>query len=181
VSTQGTQETWLAQVGNDEYALSVSDERGKEQEELFRAAQEHVRKQLKEHEGLKATTDVARQAAQAAIRANIKRDTKSLALPENVRQALAQIIERERVAAEGTESQILQAAIKWIEEKWGDQECPYCQQVEWQVGTPLEITASNGEVMSPAFPVMCGNCGHTTLVNAIKAGLLPEPGEDQSE
>jgi hypothetical protein len=138
-----------------------------------------VRKQLKGKEGQQVTTDVARQAAQAAIRANIKRDPKIWALPANVRQALAQIIERERAAIEGIESQILQAAIAWIEEKWGDQQCPYCQHVEWQVGTPLEITASNGEVMSPAFPVMCGNCGHTTFVNAIKAGLSPETGEGQ--
>jgi len=33
--------------------------------------------------------------------------------------------------------------------------------------------------MSPAFPVMCGNCGHTTFVNAIRAGLLAEDGNDE--
>jgi hypothetical protein len=32
--------------------------------------------------------------------------------------------------------------------------------------------------MSPAFPVMCGNCGHTTFVNAIRAGLLPESDDE---
>ncbi len=73
----------------------------------------------------------------------------------------------------------LQAAIHWIEDKWGSQPCPYCRQIEWQVGTPAEIALAGGEVMSPSFPVMCGNCGHTTFVNAIRAGLVPEPDEDK--
>jgi hypothetical protein len=149
----------------------------KKQEELLQAAQEQARKQLEGAGGLKAATEAARLAAQAAIKANIKGTPKPPVLPENVRQALAQIIAREREATEQAESQVLQAAIKWVEDKWGSQVCPYCQHAEWQVGTPLEITALNGEVMSPAFPVMCGNCGHTTFVNAIRAGLLSESDE----
>jgi hypothetical protein len=72
-------------------------------------------------------------------------------------------------------------AIAWVREKWGERPCPYCQHLEWQVGTPLEIPLASGEVMSPTmsptFPVMCGNCGNTVLVNAILAGLVPEPRE----
>jgi len=88
-----------------------------------------------------------------------------------IREKLDQERQKE---AQRQEQELLEEAIRWVESKWGSQPCPYCQQVKWQVGTPLELSALNGEVMSPAFPVMCGNCGHTTFVNAIKAGLLSD-------
>lgn len=99
----------------------------------------------------------------------------------SVKAALERIAEAQQARMEREEADQLQQAIRWIEEKWGQQPCPYCQHIEWQVGTPLELQASEDEVMSPAFPVMCGNCGHTTLVNAIRAGLLPEPDEEDQE
>src|SRR5439155_8890232 len=61
-------------------------------------------------------------------------------------------------------------AIHWLREKWKHPNCPYCEAADSQVGTPLEVRLSGDEVMSPAFPVMCGNCGHTTFVNAVLAG-----------
>ncbi len=69
---------------------------------------------------------------------------------------------------------LLRAAIDWLEQKWGDRSCPYCGETAWQVGTPLQLQLFPDEVMSPAFPVMCGNCGHTTFVNAVLAGIVPE-------
>jgi hypothetical protein len=65
----------------------------------------------------------------------------------------------------------LQAAIAWLADKWRDTRCPYCHEMDWRVGTPLEVQLFPDEVMSPSFPVMCGNCGHTTLVNAVVAEL----------
>jgi hypothetical protein len=100
--------------------------------------------------------------------------------PEDLRQAIARLSVQQKQSEERAETELLQAGIRWIESKWGDQPCPYCKHVEWQVGTPLEINLSEGEFMSPAFPVMCGNCGHTTFVNAIRAGLLPESEDEEA-
>jgi hypothetical protein len=69
----------------------------------------------------------------------------------------------------------LEAAIEWLREKWGDHRCPYCDHLEWQVGTPAEIQTFSTAGLSPTFPVMCGNCGQTVFVNAILAGLRSEP------
>jgi hypothetical protein len=81
--------------------------------------------------------------------------------------------ERQRI-----ESELIDRAISFLQNKWGERPCPYCEHVEWQVAGPIELSVSGDEAMSPAFPVMCGNCGHTTFVNAIRAGLLPEPEEE---
>jgi hypothetical protein len=127
--------------------------------------------------------EAARRAAQsAAARRNLEMSgmrMPEVLPPEDVQKAIAHLSEQQKKSEEKAEAELLQAGIRWIENKWGDQPCPYCQHVEWQVGTPLEINLSGEEFMSPAFPVMCGNCGHTTLVNAIRAGLLPEPGEEE--
>lgn len=89
--------------------------------------------------------------------------------------ALARIL-REQQRRELLENPaLLDQAVQWLQEKWGNRPCPYCGHIEWEVGTPLEIGLSGGEAMSPTFPVMCGNCGQTAFVNAILAGLLPEP------
>lgn len=70
-------------------------------------------------------------------------------------------------------------AIEWLERKWGERPCPYCGVVDWLVGTPLEVGVEGDDAMSPAFPVMCGNCGQTVLVNAVVADLVDEPEEDR--
>jgi RNase P subunit RPR2 len=113
------------------------------------------------------------------LRKAVRNASPSPDFEELTRDLAARFVEarEERERREAVDAKRLDAAIQWIESKWGEQACPYCQHVEWQVGTPLEITVAEGEVMSPAFPVMCGNCGHTTFVNAIKAGLLSEPDE----
>lgn len=107
---------------------------------------------------------------------NVELDDEQRSLLAAIGEKLQKELQEE---SEKREQQHLEGAIRWLQDKWGDQACPYCQHVEWQVGTPLEISALNGEVMSPAFPVMCGNCGHTTFVNAIRAGLLAEDGNDE--
>jgi hypothetical protein len=92
-----------------------------------------------------------------------------------VAEALRALIEKKRERDAERDHELLEAAIEWLKDRWGSQPCPYCQQTEWQVGTPLEIAVGKDGAMSPAFPVMCGNCGHTTFVNAVVSGLLPEP------
>jgi hypothetical protein len=86
----------------------------------------------------------------------------------------------ERAQRKALESELADRAILWLREKWGDRECPYCDHVEWEVGTPVELSTLAGDGVTPAFPVMCSNCGHTTFINAVRAGLVPEP-EDESE
>ena len=76
----------------------------------------------------------------------------------------------------------LAEAIAWLADKWRDTHCPYCDALSWAVGETVQILAafpiSYGKGrFSPAFTVMCTNCGHTSLVNAIVAGIVPEPDE----
>ncbi len=104
-------------------------------------------------------------------------------LPDSTRQqhelyeaALLRLAEEHQEIEAQQVDDFLDQAVRWLENKWGSQPCPYCQHIEWQVGTPLEISVGAEETMSPAFPVMCGNCGQTTLVNAIRAGLIPDLG-----
>lgn len=75
--------------------------------------------------------------------------------------------------------QFVEAAINWVAEKWPvPRECPYCSNTEWEVGTPLEIQTAQDESLTPHFPVMCSNCGNTVFINAVRAGLVPEPDEE---
>jgi hypothetical protein len=76
--------------------------------------------------------------------------------------------------SEDQQRAVADAAIDWLRKKWGDHACPYCDHVQWEVGSTLSVRLETGETMSPAVPVMCGNCGQTTLVNAIRAGIVPE-------
>jgi hypothetical protein len=73
----------------------------------------------------------------------------------------------------------IEAAIAWLADKWGETHCPYCNARSWAVGEPVRILAafpiSFGKGgLTPAFTVMCGNCGHTNLINAIVAEIVPE-------
>lgn len=94
--------------------------------------------------------------------------------PDDMRDfALSQLVHERlrRRALEDPEN--IHRAIEWLSQKWGSRPCPYCGDFAWQVGTPLEIRLADDELMSPAFPVMCGNCGNTVLINAVVAGLVP--------
>jgi hypothetical protein len=81
--------------------------------------------------------------------------------------------------------------ISHLEQKWGPGRiCPMCGQSSWKVqdsafqlieyheGAALVL----GGPVIPVVPVICGNCGHTVLVNAILAGViqpsLPEKKEE---
>jgi hypothetical protein len=131
--------------------------------------QEQLAKKLQGNEEFRAASRSLNEKAQQMVKGKLKSpDFEKLA-----KATAARLIEQHE--QKRREADRLQTAIRWIETKWGDQPCPYCQQTEWQVGTPAEIALAGDEVMSPAFPVMCGNCGHTTFVNAIRAGLLSEP------
>lgn len=96
---------------------------------------------------------------------------------------LVKAVEQLQEAAEAhraRETELVNKAIDWLDDKWKDRECPYCGVADWQVGTPLEISLGLDEAMSPAFPVMCGNCGQTALVNAVVAGLVDQPDEPEA-
>lgn len=73
---------------------------------------------------------------------------------------------------------LVQEAINWLRGKWGESSpCPYCGNLLWEIGTPLNIAQVEGKPLSPHFPAMCSNCGHTVFINAIRAGLAPEEDE----
>jgi hypothetical protein len=92
----------------------------------------------------------------------------------------------QRTSEQQAEVEAYELARKWLEEKWGTQptpECPYCKNNVWSVGVPTQLAtvpiySPAGRGVLPAlFPVMCTNCGHTAMVNAILPGIVPAPGE----
>ena len=78
-------------------------------------------------------------------------------------------------------------AIDWINQKCGDLECECCKAKQWQL-TP-EIVAPPifrggtilGGAVSPAFTLVCMNCGNTKLFNALVSKVLPLPEEKPEE
>jgi len=72
------------------------------------------------------------------------------------------------------------AVIAFLNSKWGNRSCPMCNKGPWSVQDRVfqlnEFHQGNlvvGGPLIPVIPVSCGNCGHTELVNAIIAGVLP--------
>jgi hypothetical protein len=72
------------------------------------------------------------------------------------------------------------AVIAFLNSKWGNRSCPMCSKGPWSVQDRVfqlnEFHQGNlvvGGPLIPVIPVSCGNCGHTVLVNAIIAGVLP--------
>jgi hypothetical protein len=88
----------------------------------------------------------------------------------------------DRSTTEETELDALtQEGIEWLQEKWGDDapECPYCSTALWYVSAPVVFptVVPDGGTLFPVFPVVCTNCGHTTLVSAVKSGIVPYESE----
>jgi hypothetical protein len=82
-------------------------------------------------------------------------------------------------AATELQDAFIDAAIAWLGEKWGPEPtCPFCRNKSWAVGTSVDIALASGATLSPHFTVMCDNCGNTVFINAILAGLLPQPDVD---
>jgi hypothetical protein len=80
-----------------------------------------------------------------------------------------------RLASEPDADRLLDGAIAWIRQKWGEERpCPYCGDSMWEVGMPFELAQAPSGAMALAFPVICSNCGNTTLVNAGRAGLVED-------
>jgi len=72
------------------------------------------------------------------------------------------------------------AVIAFLNSKWDNRSCPMCNKGPWSVQDRVfqlnEFHQGNlvvGGPLIPVIPVSCGNCGHTVLVNAIIAGVLP--------
>jgi hypothetical protein len=91
-----------------------------------------------------------------------------------------------RTEQQQVEVEAYEVAVAWLKEKWGDEPgCPYCGNNEWSVGVPTQLTTRPRMAPAPTFgslpavfPVMCTNCGQTTFVSAILAGIVPQPGEE---
>src|SRR4051794_9450387 len=101
------------------------------------------------------------------------------ALAHAIRQAQQREQWREFLETPEGRADFVQGAIAWIVEKWPvPRECPHCHTTEWEVGTPFELRTGGDASLTPHFPVMCSNCGNTVLINAVRAGLVPEPEEE---
>lgn len=64
--------------------------------------------------------------------------------------------------------------------KWAGRACPMCLVGNWSVGEHIfELREFHGGSLSvggpvlPVVPVVCTNCGHTVLLNAVIAQVLP--------
>lgn len=75
------------------------------------------------------------------------------------------------------------AAKKWLGEKWPQERraCPICGVRDWIIGdtSQLHLYGALGSVY-PLVPVVCKNCAHTYLFQAIQMGVVSEkdPPED---
>jgi hypothetical protein len=88
-------------------------------------------------------------------------------------------------------------AEEWFRTKIKNSSCSLCQTNSWTIADDLvqlfPFKANEGLVLGgrvyPCVMLMCINCGHTILVNAVKAGLVetaaptsaPSATTDQSE
>jgi hypothetical protein len=78
------------------------------------------------------------------------------------------------LASEVDADSLLDGAIAWVRQKWGEQRpCPYCGDSTWEVGMPFEFTRGSSDAVALAFPVIRSNCGNTALINTGRAGLAP--------
>ena len=80
-----------------------------------------------------------------------------------------------RALSEHQLSFLIDEEVRWLRDNWGERPCPYCGNKRWEVGTPDELVDQYGVPMHPTFPFMCSQCGNTVFINAIRAGLWPEP------
>jgi hypothetical protein len=65
----------------------------------------------------------------------------------------------------------------WIKEKWKYGACQLCKETAWETAELVDLPASAdaGQEAGSLYPVLmfiCGNCGHTIFVNALRAGIL---------
>lgn len=73
-----------------------------------------------------------------------------------------------------------QKLINHLRQKWSSRPCPMCGGGPWSVQDSTyqlmefqEGSLAIGGPIVPVIPVICGNCGHTVLVNAIVSGVVP--------
>src|SRR2546430_173396 len=103
-----------------------------------------------------------------------------MSTPPSEPDAIARSLMHQPTPQEALTAAQINQAIEWLQKKWGaDRSCPYCGTSSWRVGGPMQILAAfvtpyGKGALSPAFTVMCANCGHTSLVNSIVAGITKE-------
>jgi hypothetical protein len=70
-----------------------------------------------------------------------------------------------------------------VREKWGEPPppCSMCGSRSWEIAGQIfelrefqqgALVAGGAQTLYPVVPILCGNCGNTIFLNAIKAGLL---------
>lgn len=62
--------------------------------------------------------------------------------------------------------------------------CPICNQENISIEPVVyqlrefnpngDIVLGNDQLVEPIIPIVCTNCGYTTFINAIKAGIIKE-------
>lgn len=76
----------------------------------------------------------------------------------------------------------IEKLIKHLERKWSSNKCPMCGFIDWnfsgilyRLRTYQDIGLVTAKLPTiPIFPVTCGNCGNTVLINAIVAGIFKQ-------
>jgi len=87
---------------------------------------------------------------------------------------------------EETLREMLKRLVIHLEQKWGDQSCPLCENDNWNVSDSIyKLQGSVGQnvifgnvPIIPVVPVTCTNCGNTILVNTIVAGVTKPEGRN---
>ncbi len=82
-----------------------------------------------------------------------------------------------------------QKLAKFVGTKWRPPfQCPYCQMNNWNITREVfQLTEFSGGGLVvggpvvPLAPVTCNNCGHTVLLNALIAGAVEPPKEEEKK
>jgi predicted nucleic-acid-binding Zn-ribbon protein len=78
----------------------------------------------------------------------------------------------------------------WIEGKWTQEsaDCPICGRNDWNIGEHVAEMPALGKTMVaakratyPHVALVCLNCGHTLLFNAVVIGIVPRQSQKQSD
>jgi hypothetical protein len=80
--------------------------------------------------------------------------------------------------------------VEYLKEKWeGTPRCPFCHHDSWLVSDKVfELREYHGGTLVvggvslvPVIPVTCSHCAYVVFVNALVAGLVPDPATDTNK
>jgi predicted RNA-binding Zn-ribbon protein involved in translation (DUF1610 family) len=81
-------------------------------------------------------------------------------------------------------------ALKHLNKKWGQKNCPMCGENSWNVSDKIfelrefhngNLVVGKESTIFPVFPVSCNNCGNSIFVNALIAGAIQKPSEQNEK